>query len=46
MLGCPLLVALSGRVGRLAVLRTCLAGNALASLLTASAFGLRGIFQP
>ena len=44
MLGCPLLVALSGRVGRLAVLRTCLAGNALASLLTASASGLRGIF--
>ena len=37
-------MALSGRVGRLAVLRTCLAGNALASLLTASASGLRGIF--
>ena len=44
MLGCPLLVALSGRVGRLAVLRACLAGNAVASLLTASASGLRGIF--
>lgn len=44
MLGCPLLVSLSGRVGRLTVLRACLAGNALASLLTASASGLRGIF--
>ena len=44
MLGCPLLVWLSGRVGRLTVLRACLTGNALASLLTASASGLRGTF--
>jgi len=34
MVGCPLLVSLSGRVGRLAVLRLCLIGNALAALLT------------
>ena len=34
MLGCPILVALSGRIGRLTVLRMCLAGNAGASLLT------------
>ena len=39
MLGAPLLVALSGRVGRLAVLRACLAGNALASLATACGRG-------
>lgn len=37
MLGCPLLVGLSARVGRLTVLRACLGGNALASILTACA---------
>ena len=36
MIGSPLLVALSERVGRLAVMRCCLAGNTVASLLTAS----------
>ena len=35
MLGCPVLIALSERFGRLPVMRVCLAGNALASLLTA-----------
>jgi len=35
MLGCPLLVSISTRYGRLAVMRVCLAGNAAASLLTA-----------
>lgn len=35
MIGSPLLVGLSERVGRLAVMRACLAGNAAASLLTA-----------
>ena len=39
----PALVALSTRVGRLTVLRTCLAGNAIASLLTASASGYSSI---
>ena len=37
MLGCPVLIALSERFGRLPVMRVCLAGNALASLLTACA---------
>lgn len=37
MVGCPLLISLSGRVGRLHVMRVCLAGNAAASLLTACA---------
>jgi DHA1 family tetracycline resistance protein-like MFS transporter len=36
MIGSPLLVALSERVGRRPVLLFCLAGNAVASLLTAS----------
>jgi hypothetical protein len=35
MFGCPLLISLSSRYGRLAVMRVCLAGNAAASLLTA-----------
>lgn len=35
MLGCPALVSLSGRVGRLPVLLLCLAGAAAANLLTA-----------
>lgn len=35
MIGCPLLISLSSRVGRLNVMRVCLAGNAAASLLTA-----------
>ena len=35
MVGSPLLISLSERVGRLAVMRACLAGNAAASLLTA-----------
>lgn len=35
MVGCPLLISLSGRVGRLTVMRCCLLGNAIASLLTA-----------
>ena len=37
MLGCPLLIALSARRGRLLIIRCCLAGTALASLLTALA---------
>ena len=37
MLGAPLLVSLSGRIGRLTVLRMCLAGNAMAALLTSVA---------
>ena len=45
MIGCPLLVSLSNRpnVSRLAVLRACLSGNAIAALLTAVAGGWRGI---
>lgn len=39
MLGCPLLVSLSSRVGRLPVLRACLAGNAVASIITAVSTG-------
>lgn len=37
MLGCPLLISLSNRVGRLPVMRACLAGNAAAALLTSIA---------
>lgn len=43
MLGCPLLVRLSGRVGRLNVMRACLAGNAIAALLTSVAPGWRSV---
>lgn len=43
MVGCPLLVNLSSKVGRLTVLRACLAGNALASLITAAATGWREV---
>ena len=43
MVGCPILVGLSSRVGRLNVLRACLSGNAAAALLTASAGGWRGV---
>ena len=35
MIGCPILISLSGTVGRLTVMRVCLVGNALASILTA-----------
>ena len=43
MVGGPALVALSARVGRLAVLRACLAGNACAALLTACASDWRHV---
>ena len=38
MIGCPFLVSLSNKagIGRLAVLRACLGGNALAAILTAA----------
>ena len=42
MIGAPLLVALSNRVGRLTVLRACLAGNAFAALLTSGAHTWHG----
>ena len=45
MIGAPLLVSLSNRpnISRLAVLRACLSGNAIAALLTAVAGGWRSI---
>ena len=43
MVGAPLLVALSNRLGRLTILRACLAGNALAALLTSAASTWQGI---
>ena len=43
MLCCPLLVSASGKLGRLRVLRTCLAGAAFASLLIAMSNGILGI---
>ena len=45
MIGCPVLVSLSNRpgVGRLAVLRACLTGNAIAAIMTAAAGGWKGV---
>jgi len=43
MVGCRLLIALSSRVGRLTVMRACLAGAASASLLTALSTTWRGV---
>jgi hypothetical protein len=39
MVGCPLLVGLSKKWGKLTVLRACLTGNAIASILTSLASG-------
>ena len=43
MVGAPFLVGLSARLGRLTVLRFCLAGNAVASLMTAASGGWRAV---